>query len=76
MKRRVELTFLLIIVCLVTLPPAFAQDKPNKIVKESIVSNQKKRTYYLFVPSPIKSPAPLIVLLHGSGRDGTSLVEK
>ena len=71
-----HVTFLVTILCLLILPPAFAQDKPNQIVKESIVSNQKKRTYYLFVPAPVKSPAPLIVLLHGSGRDGNSLVEK
>src|SRR4051812_12712970 len=76
LNRKVEVTFLAAIVCLFILPPAFTQDKPNKIVKESIVSNKKKRTYYLFVPSSIKSQAPLIVLLHGSGRDGMSLVEK
>jgi len=59
--------------------PASAQDKsdkPNQIVKETIVSNKKKRTYYLFVSATAKDPAPLIVLLHGSGRDGMSLVER
>jgi poly(3-hydroxybutyrate) depolymerase len=75
-RRNVEVTVLVTIVCLLVFPPAFAQDNLNKIVKESIVSNKKKRSYYLFVPSSIKSPAPLIVLLHGSGRDGNSLVEK
>jgi len=53
-----------------------AQDKPNKILRESILSNKKKRTFYLYVPPSVKAPAPLIVLLHGSGRDGMSLVEK
>ncbi|MDX6405146.1 MAG: polyhydroxybutyrate depolymerase [Blastocatellia bacterium] len=53
-----------------------AQDKPNKIVRESILSNKKKRTFYLYVPATAKAQAPLIVLLHGSGRDGMSLVEK
>lgn len=57
-------------------PILLAQDKPNKIVKESIVSNQKKRTYYLFVPASVTAPAPLVVLLHGSGRNGLSLVER
>ena len=50
----------------------------EKIVKESIRSQGKERIYYLFVPDKI-SPAtsvPLIVLLHGSGRNGLSLVEK
>jgi predicted esterase len=53
-----------------------AQEKSGKIVKESITSNKKKRTYSLFVPTSAKEPAPLIVLLHGSGRDGLSLVDK
>ena len=53
-----------------------AQDKPNKIVRESILSNKRKRTFYLYVPPTAKAHTPLIVLLHGSGRDGMSLVEK
>jgi len=50
----------------------------DKIVKESIISHGKKRTYYLFVPKikQAEKPAPLVVLLHGSGRNGLSLVEK
>lgn len=68
----------LFLVCFLVLfasPPATAQDNSNKIVKESILSNKKKRSYYLFVPATAKAPAPLIVLLHGSGRDGLSLVK-
>jgi poly(3-hydroxybutyrate) depolymerase len=54
--------------------PAFAQ----KIRKETIDSQGKKRTYYLVVPdqSTAEHPAPLLLLLHGSGRNGLSLVEK
>jgi poly(3-hydroxybutyrate) depolymerase len=50
----------------------------DKIVKETFDSQGKKRAYYLFVPSSVKTSAsvPLIVLLHGSGRNGLSLVEK
>ena len=50
----------------------------GKVVKESLRSQGKERTYYLFVPDKISpaAPAPLIVLLHGSGRNGLSLVEK
>jgi len=59
-----------------SLPLRPAQDKPNKIVKEQILSNKKKRIFYLYVPASAKAPAPLIVLLHGSGRNGMSLIEK
>jgi len=50
----------------------------DKIVKDSIISQGKERTFYLFVPENVKvaKPAPLILLLHGSGRNGLSLVEK
>ncbi len=50
----------------------------DEITKELITSNGKTRAYYLYVPATIKpaSPAPLIVMLHGSGRVGMSLVEK
>jgi poly(3-hydroxybutyrate) depolymerase len=48
----------------------------DDITKELITSNGKTRPYYLYVPSTIKGPAPLIVTLHGSNRTGVSLVEK
>jgi poly(3-hydroxybutyrate) depolymerase len=48
----------------------------ESITKEIITSAGKKRAYYLFVPENIKSPAPLLITLHGSGRNGLSLVEK
>ena len=48
----------------------------EKITKESLTSQGTERTYYLFVPDSAKNkPAPLIILLHGSGRDGKILVE-
>lgn len=48
------------------------------ITKELIESQGKTRAYYLFVPGKLSAakPVPLIVLLHGSGRNGLSLVEK
>ena len=51
---------------------------PTKIEKQTLTSNGKARAYYLFVPETIKpaTPAPLIVTLHGSGRNGLPLVEK
>ena len=48
------------------------------ITKDSLVIAGKKRTYYLYVPTSAKTaaPAPLLLLLHGTNRDGLSLVEK
>ena len=73
-----SLIFLLcsLVLCSSTVSAQGKSDNPNKIVKESILSNKKKRTFYLYVPASAKAPAPLIVLLHGSGRDGMSLIEK
>jgi tetratricopeptide (TPR) repeat protein len=50
----------------------------QKIKKETIVSEGKKRTYYLYVPKSVQpsSPVPLVVLLHGSNHVGLSLAEK
>ena len=72
MKSRVLLIITCLLSCFVS---ASAKDD---ITKELITSNGKTRAYYLYVPSTIKpgSPAPLIVMLHGSGRVGMSLVEK
>jgi poly(3-hydroxybutyrate) depolymerase len=62
-------------VLLVSFLSAYAKDD---ITKELITSNGKKRAYYLYVPSTITAPAsaPLIIMLHGSGRTGVTLVEK
>ena len=50
----------------------------QKITKQTIVSEGKKRTYYIYVPERLKSASqvPLVVLLHGSTRVGLSLAEK
>jgi predicted esterase len=50
----------------------------DDITKELITSNKKTRAYYLYVPSTLaaNSKAPLIITLHGSGRNGITLVEK
>ncbi len=50
----------------------------DQITKEIIRSQNKDRVYYLYVPDKLDKtkPVPLIVLLHGSGRTGNSLVEK
>ena len=48
-----------------------------KIEKAGVESAGQKRVYYLFAPETAKEhPAPLILMLHGSGRDGRILVER
>lgn len=72
----VEVKVLAGLMLLLILPvTCFASSKPRK---ETFVSRNKKRTYYLFAPESLKKsePAPLIILFHGSGRDGLSLVNK
>ncbi|HKQ93136.1 MAG TPA: dienelactone hydrolase family protein [Blastocatellia bacterium] len=64
---------------LLALSMLFLQSRAaERITKESLESQGKKRAYYLMVPDSAKSSAsaPLIVLLHGSGRNGLSLMEK
>jgi poly(3-hydroxybutyrate) depolymerase len=51
---------------------AVAKSEPQK---QSITSEGKQRTYYLFVPSNGSGPMPLLLLLHGSGRNGMSLID-
>ena len=69
---RTLLALLLLLPTLVTVAPK------DDITKELITSNGKKRAYYLYVPPTVtaESKAPLIVMLHGSGRNGITLVEK
>ncbi len=72
MHRR-NLTFALLIILLWWIP-AHSQ----KVLKEKFKSDNTQRSYYLFVPDSVKAAqsAPVLVLLHGSGRNGLSLVEK
>lgn len=64
----------LVLLCAMSVP-AIAADG---IEKSSLNSGGKKHTYYLFVPGNLSAtiPAPLLILLHGSNRNGLSLVEK
>lgn len=49
-----------------------------RLEKHTLISRGKERGYYLFVPEGVdkEHPAPLLVTLHGSGRNGSILVEK
>jgi poly(3-hydroxybutyrate) depolymerase len=57
--------------------PVAAAATPGKITKEAFTFGEQRVTYCLFVPKNVSAPAsaPLIVLLHGSGRNGSTLVE-
>jgi poly(3-hydroxybutyrate) depolymerase len=47
-----------------------------KVTKEVVTIDRDKRPYYLFVPDSLDArPVPLLIVLHGSGRDGKSLVD-
>jgi predicted esterase len=46
------------------------------ITKETLKIDRDSRTYYMFVPDTVGSePVPLVITLHGSGRDGRPLVD-
>lgn len=64
---------LALVLLLVSFASASAKDD---ITKERMKSNGQTRVYYLYVPSTVKAPAPLIITLHGSNRTGVTLVEK
>ncbi|MEA2206215.1 MAG: polyhydroxybutyrate depolymerase [Blastocatellia bacterium] len=67
---------LFLLVLIFALAPARAA--AQKISKETIISDGKKRTFYLYVPKSVTpaTPVPLLVLLHGSNHIGLSLAEK
>lgn len=72
MRRLIALAFF-VLIC-----PLVVCAEPGKISRETFTSGEKKRAYYLYVPKPVaesKAAAPLLITLHGSGRDGRILVE-
>ena len=70
MKRLTAILFTFLLLSSASV--AFSQE----VEKNRITSTGRKRTYYLFVPKTVKAPAPLVVLLHGSGRNGSIMVDK
>lgn len=73
MKKKQLLAFLFAAFSFVFTGEALA----DGIVKNELRSQGKKRSYYLFVPKSVSKdkPAPLLMMLHGSGRNGKILVE-
>jgi predicted esterase len=50
---------------------------PGKVTRETFEFQGHKRTDYLFVPKDLPAGGvPLLVTLHGSGRDGSTLVDR
>jgi poly(3-hydroxybutyrate) depolymerase len=77
-RRPHALRPLIALAFVLVLCPLAARAEPGKISKEVFESGGKKRAYYLYVPKAVaeaKTAAPLLVTLHGSGRDGRILVE-
>jgi poly(3-hydroxybutyrate) depolymerase len=52
---------------------ASAAAKPEK---QTFTFEGKERVYYSFAPEKLAAPAPLLLLLHGSGRDGMSQINE
>lgn len=52
-----------------------ASGDATKVQHLTFESGGAKHTYYLLVPEKAVKPAPLLLLLHGSGHDGKSLIE-
>jgi poly(3-hydroxybutyrate) depolymerase len=61
MRPQIPIVLLILLLCFSSVA---AKDD---ITKELITSGGKTRPYYLYVPSTIKTNAPLIIMLHGSG---------
>ena len=60
----------------VGLRPPDAEAAEAKVQKLTFGSGGATRTYYLFIPEKAGSgPAPVVLLLHGSGHNGKSLVD-
>ena len=66
-------TFAVLFLLALSSVAAFAAAKPEK---QAINSLGAERTYYTFVPEKLTAPAPLLLLLHGSGRDGMSQIDE
>jgi poly(3-hydroxybutyrate) depolymerase len=64
-----------LLICGLALFVSVSASAAEQVTRETFGSGGRTRTYYLFIPDSAKASPPLIVLLHGSGRNGKSLIE-
>ncbi|HEV3306907.1 MAG TPA: alpha/beta fold hydrolase [Candidatus Sulfotelmatobacter sp.] len=74
-RRRGAHQFLIGLMCVFMLISFGVAKNTAKPERRTLNFGGKKRTYYVFVPSEIPNPAPLLLLLHGSGHNGMSLID-
>lgn len=62
----------------VVLTAAAATAEPGKISKEKMTWRGKQRSYFLYVPTSVATgqKLPLLICLHGAGRDGEPILAK
>jgi poly(3-hydroxybutyrate) depolymerase len=63
--------------CAAVVAAAGPEFTPGKVSRLTFKAGGQELSYYIFVPKNLASPAsaPLLVLFHGSGRNGSTLVE-
>ena len=67
LRHRIGLTFLLMALAL--------SGANDALTKESLQTGGRQHGYFLFVPASASAGSPMLVLLHGSGHDGRSLID-
>lgn len=67
--------FLVAWICaLAVITPSVATTS-GEVHKGTLRFDGENRVFYVFVPSRLAAPAPALLLLHGSGRNGMSLID-
>jgi len=66
--------FLTVWTCALALISSSPAKTNGETQKKAILFADHNRTFYVFTPRDLATPAPLLLLLHGSGRNGMSLI--